>query len=90
MILRKCSKCKVFKPETDFGNIKRRGKIDKSTHCKKCHAELHRVNYCVNMSDKYIERALREQGFINPPKEIIDVKRELLRLKRTIWQISKM
>ena len=41
------------------------------------------------MSDKYIERAFKKQGFVNPPKELIQVKRELIRLKRTIWQISK-
>ena len=33
--------------------------------------------------------ALKEQGFYDPPSEIIIVKIELIRLKRTIWQISK-
>ena len=84
-----CSLCKCDKPSKYFHDYKRRGKTTKHNHCKKCHAELQRVNYCEKMSDKYIERAFKNQGFVNPPKELIQVKRELIRLKRTIWQISR-
>jgi hypothetical protein len=85
-----CSKCKLEKPIQEFHETKRRGRIETHFHCKKCHAELHRVNYIDKLSDKYIERALREQGHINISKDLIELKRNLIILKRTICKISKM
>ena len=88
--MRVCSKCRVPKELSEFNSFRKKNRrYTQYGYCKSCHAEMQRVSYCEQMNDKYIIRALKEQGFCNPPNEIIRTKRELIRLKRTIWQILK-
>ena len=88
--MRKCPSCGKIKDISEFNSfMKKNRRFRQYGYCKECHAEKQRISYCEQMSDKYIIRALSEQGFNNPPEEIIKIKRELIRLKRTIWQISK-
>lgn len=90
MYMRKCAKCGNYKDKSEFNSFRKKNRrFLQYGYCKSCHAETYRISYCEQMSDKYIIRALKEQGFYDPPSEIIIVKRELIRLKRTIWQILK-
>ena len=86
----KCAKCGIYKDISEFNSFRKKNRrFIQYGYCKACHAEISRIKYCENMNDKYIIRALKEQGFENPFDSIIKIKRELIRLKRTIWQISR-
>ena len=88
--MRKCAKCGNYKENSEFNSFRKKNrKFLQYGYCRSCHAENQRISYCEKMNDKYIIRALKEQGFHNPSSEIIIIKRELIRLKRTLWQILK-
>ena len=88
--MRKCPKCGIYKEFSEFNSFKKKNRrFLQYGYCKICHAERQRIAYCTEMNDKYIIRALKEQGFENPTNEMISIKRELIRLKRTIWQILR-
>jgi hypothetical protein len=92
----KCSKCKGIFDESFFSIDNRRKRGFKS-ECKKCHGnyprEKRKKDY-IN-SDEYLKSKLNRRGLlitdINQNKELIEVQRNLLILKRTIkWSNLKM
>ena len=94
--MKKCSKCKKIFDESDFYPDKRR-KSGLKYECKKCHKiydrKLRKVNYA--NTEEYLKCKLTRRGLtrleIAENKELIDVMKNLLILKRTIkWSNLKM
>ena len=95
-----CKKCNIDKSKDNF-RVKTGRKNEKyiSHTCKKCYNEYDRTfnilktkhgyfkkvakEKRLKLTDKYVRECLRIE---NPPKELIDLKRQLLLLKRNIHE----
>jgi len=92
-----CSKCGKVKEFVDFSTDKRATDGRKS-ECKQCHNLYNRTkrnyNWISCLSDEYIKSKLTRTGFttkqINDNPELIELRRNLIILRRTIWQTLKM
>ena len=83
-----CPKCKVEKPLTGFHKNKAR-KSGTDSHCRVCVNEKKKLN-TKNMTDGYIVKLLNSEGMkaSDYPKELIEVKRVLLKTLRKIREIE--
>ena len=94
--MKSCSKCKEVLDETFFP-IDKRKKNGLKSECKKCHNKFNRLSRGDNysMSKEYFKSKLTRSGFttldLNDNKSLIELKKQLLILKRTIkWSNLKM
>lgn len=95
---KQCTKCKVSKPITDFGKHKT-GRLRLHGRCKLCrNAEGRQYkanNYEKNkegLSDVYLKQLLSRRSNLCPkeiPKELAEVKRLELLIRRNIKELSK-
>lgn len=85
-----CSKCRKEKDVEEFtvGKVGKKGQKYYG-HCKICHAQYNKKP-TEELSDKYIKEKLKERGFdqqtIEEIPQLIEIKRQSIRLKRQIWQ----
>ena len=90
--MRICSKCKFPKDESEFTIAKKRANKIYYGYSKDCH-KLHNLKDTEKLSDKYIMDRLKSEGFskqdLKENPEIIEIKRQSIKLKRLIWQIEK-
>lgn len=87
--MKTCSKCGDLKSLDEFTVAKKKkGKLYYG-YCKSCHS-THTRKLTDDLSDAYITQGLLKSGFLVVTKQMIELKRNLLILKRTIWQNSKM
>lgn len=89
-----CSKCRKEKDVEEFtvGKVGKKGQKYYG-HCKICHAQYNKKS-TEELSDKYIKEKLKERGFdqqtVNEIPQLIEIKRQSIRLKRQIWQQLKI
>jgi len=93
--MKKCSKCKKILDEICFSTDKRK-KNGLKSECKNCHKNYDRGTRKKDYSSstEYLKSKLNRRGFlitdINQNKELIEVQKNILILKRTIkWSNSK-
>lgn len=90
---RVCTKCGEEKEVGEFtvGKVGRKGQKYYG-HCKICHAQYNKKD-TTNLSDKYIKEQLERRGFdqqtLETIPQLIEIKRQSIRLKRQIWQQLK-
>lgn len=96
-IVKQCSKCKTEKPISEFPKCNR-SVLGIKSQCKLCHNSYKRGSrfptWVSDLSDEYVKSKLVRTGFttkqINDNPELIELRRCLIKLRRSIWQISKM
>lgn len=90
-----CSKCKIDNDISIF-SVCKRSKDGYKSQCKDCHKSYGRkrgIDWVSDLSDEYVKSKLQRQGFsiseLNKNKQIIELKRLQLKLKRIINEKSK-